>query len=52
VVLDFKGVQTVGQAFADEVFRVWQKNHPAIRIEMRHAGENVQFMVRHVGSTG
>lgn len=52
VVLDFKGVQTVGQAFADEVFRVWQKNHPSIRIEIRNANENIQFMVRHVGSAG
>jgi anti-sigma regulatory factor (Ser/Thr protein kinase) len=48
VVLDFKGVRTVGQAFADEVFRVWQKNHPAIRIEMRNANENIRFMVQHV----
>jgi len=29
VVLDFKGVQMVGQGFADEVFRVWQKNWPS-----------------------
>jgi hypothetical protein len=48
LVLDFKGVQTVGQAFADEVFRVWQRNHAAIRIEVRNANDNVQFMVRHV----
>jgi anti-sigma regulatory factor (Ser/Thr protein kinase) len=52
VVLDFKGVQTVGQAFADEVFRVWHKNHPSIRIDMRNANDNIRFMVHHVGSTG
>ena len=51
VVLDFKGVQTVGQAFADEVFRVWQKNHPAIRIELCNATENIRFMVQHAAST-
>jgi anti-sigma regulatory factor (Ser/Thr protein kinase) len=51
VVLDFKGVRTVGQAFADEVFRVWQKNHPAIRIEVRNANDNIRFMVQHVTST-
>lgn len=50
VVLDFKGVQTVGQAFADEVFRVWQKNHPAIGIEVRNANDNIQLMIQHVSS--
>jgi anti-sigma regulatory factor (Ser/Thr protein kinase) len=52
VVLDFKGVQTVGQAFADEVFRVWQKGHPDIRIDVRNANENIQIMLQHVGSSG
>lgn len=51
VVLDFKGMRTVGQAFADEVFRVWQKNHPAISIEVRNANENIQLMIQHVSST-
>lgn len=51
VVLDFKGVQTVGQAFADEVFRVWQKNHPAIGIDIRNANENVELMIQHVSRT-
>ena len=27
VVLDFKGIQSIGQGFADEVFRVWRKSH-------------------------
>ncbi len=48
VILDFKGVDTVGQAFADEVFRVWQKDHPAIRIDARNADDNVRFMIQHV----
>jgi hypothetical protein len=52
VVLDFKGLQTVGQAFADEVFRVWQKGHPDIRIDVRNANENIQIMLQHVGSSG
>lgn len=28
VVLDFKGVDLVGQGFADEVFRVWGRANP------------------------
>ncbi|MFZ2541274.1 MAG: DUF4325 domain-containing protein [Gallionella sp.] len=32
VVLDFTGVEEIGQAFADEVFRVFQKAHPGTRL--------------------
>jgi anti-sigma regulatory factor (Ser/Thr protein kinase) len=32
VMLDFKNVKTIGQAFADEVFRVFQSEHPEISI--------------------
>ncbi len=46
IVLDFKGVETVGQAFADEVFRVFQNRHPDIVIRYEHANENVTFMIR------
>ncbi|MDP1629564.1 MAG: DUF4325 domain-containing protein [bacterium] len=46
IVLDFKGVKTVGQAFADEVFRVWHNNHPGIKIEYRNADENADFMIK------
>jgi len=46
VVLGFKGVKTVGQGFADEVFRVWQKNHPEIMIESKNMNENVKFMIK------
>ncbi len=48
VVLDFRNVDTIGQGFADEVFRVWQTRHPGIRISIRNANENVQFMIKHV----
>lgn len=48
VELDFSGVETIGQAFADEIFRVWQTQHSDIRIISVNAGENVLFMVKHV----
>ncbi len=44
VVLDFTGVETIGQAFADEVFRVFQQAHPAtalVPIHMTPAVENM-----------
>lgn len=46
VVLDFKRVETVGQGFVDEVFRVFQNEHPLIRIEHANANENVGFMIK------
>lgn len=46
IVLDFKDLDTVGQAFADEVFRVWKNKHKDKDIEIENAGENVNFMVK------
>ena len=43
---DFKDVETVGQAFADEVFRVWQIAHQDIKIMIKNANENIMLMVR------
>lgn len=46
VVLDFKDVESVGQGFADEIFRVWQNNHPDIKVSYINAVENVEFMIK------
>jgi len=43
---DFKGVKTIGQAFADEVFRVWQNHHQNIEIIYKNADKNVLFMIK------
>ena len=45
VTLDFKGVDTVGQAFADEIFRIWQSSNPGIEIKTENENENVRFMI-------
>jgi len=47
--LDFKGVATVGQAFGDEIFRVWHNAHPEIRLVPIHANDNIKFMIRRAG---
>ena len=47
VVFDFAKVRAIGQAFADEVFRVWQSLHPSITIEARNANESIRFMIQH-----
>jgi anti-sigma regulatory factor (Ser/Thr protein kinase) len=48
LVLDFQDVQTIGQGFADEVFRVWKQNHPRAVIEIRNASEHIKLMIDHV----
>jgi len=45
VVLDFHGVELVGQGFADEVFRVWARAHPEVRLLHVRAIEPVAFML-------
>ena len=45
VVLDFKGVDIVGQGFADEVFRVWARKHPKVKLVPTDMNDAVAFMV-------
>ncbi len=45
VVLDFEGVETIGQAFADEVFRVFTQEHPDIMLVETNANPDVQQMI-------
>lgn len=49
IVLDFDKVPNIGQAFADEIFRVFRNAHPAIHITPIHMNEAVRFMVERVG---
>ena len=46
VVLDFQGVEFIGQAFADEVFRVFGAQHPKIKVTAINMSEPVQRMMR------
>lgn len=46
IVLDFNHLQTIGQSFADEIFRVWQRHHLDIKIIAEHQNENVEFMIK------
>jgi hypothetical protein len=45
VELDFDRVATVGQAFADEVFRVFKERHPDIDVIPKNMNSAVEFMV-------
>ena len=46
VMLDFKGVETIGQSFADEIFRVFQIQHPLVHLIPINMSGNVEQMVR------
>ncbi len=45
VVLDFAGVEEIGQAFADEIFRVFASSHPEVELIPLHATMEVQQMI-------
>ncbi len=46
IILDFRGVETVGQAFADQIFRVWKSRHPNIKVIPQNTNENINFMIK------
>lgn len=48
VELDFEGVPEIGQAFADEIFRVFTAAHPQVAVRAVHAGPGVLPMIRRV----
>ena len=50
VILDFRGVETIGQAFADEIFRVFTNEHPAIEMTEVRANKEVQAMINRARS--
>ncbi|MCO6432756.1 ArsR family transcriptional regulator [Nitrosomonas nitrosa] len=48
VILDFDGVKEIGQAFADQVFRVFQQLHPTTKLVPIHMTECVENVYRRV----
>lgn len=45
IIMDYDKVPTVGQAFADEIYRVFKNRHPEIKIESTNMNDAVQFMI-------
>jgi hypothetical protein len=50
VFLDFKGVTSIGQAFADEIFRVFKIHHPNVEIVRVNTNDEVERMIHRVES--
>ena len=48
VILDFKDVRSIGQGFADEIFRVFKNTHPEVRIKLQNLAPAVEAVIKHV----
>jgi hypothetical protein len=52
VTLDFSGVETIGQAFADEIFRVFRGEHPEVHLVPVNVAPAVERMIRRALAAG
>jgi hypothetical protein len=52
IILDFTKVKGIGQAFADEIFRVFAKGHPKISLQPVNASRSVLFMINRARTAG
>lgn len=50
IILDFKGVNMIGQAFADEIFRVFQNEHPDVNFISINTNAEVENMINRIKS--
>ncbi|MCK4826912.1 STAS-like domain-containing protein, partial [bacterium] len=48
IVLDFQDIDTVGQGFADEIFRVWLTKYSDKKVLSENTNENIDFMIKRV----
>jgi len=48
IILDFKGVKSIGQGFADEIFRVFKKQHSDIVIKAENLNSIIALIINHV----
>ena len=48
IILDFADVDNIGQAFAHEIFNVFQKNHPNLKLIVNNAAPYVKNMIERV----
>ena len=52
VILDFAGIDEIGQAFADEIFRVYSLQHPEVRIVPANTGPEVKRSIKRAKTGG
>ena len=52
VCIDFKGIKLIGDSFADEIFRVFQNQHPDLKIECINTNMQIENLVSGVRNNG
>jgi biotin operon repressor len=52
IIIDFLGVRSIGQGFADEIFRVFRKVHPDIAVRVENLNPSLQPIIRHAIENG
>lgn len=51
VFFDFENVESIGQAFADEIFRVYRRRYPEVSIAHKNANDAVRAMIKRAESS-
>lgn len=51
VLLDFQDVKSIGQAFADEIFRVFAAEHPEVHLYPINTNDEIDRMIQRVRNT-
>lgn len=51
VELDFDGIDEISQAFAHEIFVVFQKKHPDMELIIKNANQQIDYMINRVKNT-
>ena len=46
VTLDFEGIQSIGQAFADQIFRIFRRDHPEVRLSYVNACLDIKKAIK------
>jgi anti-sigma regulatory factor (Ser/Thr protein kinase) len=52
VIFDFTGIDMIGQAFADQIFRVFASEHPDVDLIPAHANSDIMGLIQAVIKTG
>ena len=48
VLLDFKGITMIGQAFSDEIFRIYRREHPSVHVYPINMTKEIVRMIQRV----
>jgi len=52
VIFDFEGIDMIGQAFADQIFRVFASEHPSVDLIPSHANAEIMGLIQSVIKSG